>query len=187
MMQGDKPKVNLTNTNTWIAGGAIRSWFVKEHLSDIDVFSSNESHMERFKTDNGITKEHLAFTSQNADTYKVNNFMIQLIKIYKPDIPSLFDSFDYTCCQFAWDGTKIYSTTEAIVSTLRKHLSIHKIQKGYEVDSLRRAFKYYEKGYKPCMGTIRDLAKSFSEVKEEVIQKQAEISPNGGYRIVRWD
>lgn len=187
MMLGKKPDTVELVDDCWIAGGAIRSWFNREPASDIDIFFASFEQRDLFLEKNRLNKDNLAFSSTTADTYKKGNQLIQAIKIYKPTVEELFDSFDFTICQFAYDDVEIFTTAEAIVSSLRKHLAVHKIQKGYEVDSLRRAFKYYEKGYKPCLGTIRDLALAFSMVQEATIQQQIEISPGGGHRGVRWD
>jgi hypothetical protein len=110
-----------------------------------------------------------------------------LIKLYRNTIEDLFDCFDFTICQFAWDGNDIFSTIEGVITTERKHLSVHKVQKGFEIDSLRRAFKYFEKGYKPCLGTIGELGKSLAGTELKEIEQQIQISPGGNKRIVRWD
>ena len=98
-----------------------------------------------------------------------------------------FDSFDFTVCQFGWDGKDIFGTSLGLVSALRGHLGVHKIDKALATDSLRRAFKYAAKGYKPCHATIRDLGLSFNSLAKEEIENQIQISPNGGTRIIGVD
>ena len=184
IMLGKEPDVIMTG-GVWIAGGSIRSWFNGEETPDIDVFAKDEKSMNLFIQENQL--KNLVSKSATTETYRRGGDIVQAIRLYYDSVENLLDSFDYTICQFAWDNDKIYSTMEAVVATLRKHLAVHKVQPGYEVDSLRRAFKYFDKGYKPCLGTLQGLALSFSGIEKEVINKQVELSPGGGKRIVKWD
>jgi len=189
LMVGQKPDFVPFPNRAWIAGGAIRRWFAgTEELSDVDVFFPSQEVFDAYVqtlTGNGFSK---TYVSQNADTYSNGKHLVQCIKVnFFKDVNELFDSFDFTLCQFAWDGNKIYSTTEAIISVLRKHLGVHKIKEEFAVDSLRRAFKYCSKGYKPCSGTIIDLANSMIGLTKEKVATAVEISPAGGKRIIRID
>ena len=95
-----------------------------------------------------------------------------------------FDSFDFTVCQFGWDGKDIFGTSLGLVSVLRGHLGVHKIDKALATDSLRRAFKYAAKGYKPCHATIRDLGLSFNSLTKEEIESQIQISPTAELELL---
>lgn len=169
----------------WIAGGAIRRWFNNEKKSDIDVFAIKEESLMKFAEVNKLGKP--IYDKENIVAYMDKDTPIQLIKRYFSTIEDCLNSFDYTICQFAYDGTTIFATEEAIVSTLRKHIGVAKIQTGYEIDSLRRLLKYYDKGYKPCLGTLKDLVSAFRNAPED-LDEQISISPGGGQRLaVRWD
>lgn len=183
---GKEPILTPTS-NVWIAGGAIRQWFCGEPKSDIDVFGVNEESLQRFITTKLTGAKKL--TEQNhLSSFSYQGQLVQVIKYnYYNSINELFDSFDFSLCQFAWDGNDVYSTQNAIISVLRKHLRVHKIDKKHASDSLRRAFKYQEKGYKPCHGTILDLSLSFLNLTETEIKEQVTISPSGGTRIIGVD
>jgi len=171
----------------WICGGAIRQWFIgSEKPSDIDVFGKSDVALSQFaKT---VLKDcPIISQNPNTDTYDYKGQWVQLIKFYHPTIESVLDSFDFTVCQFGWDGKDIYSTPSAVISVLRGHLGVHQIKGEFAADSLRRAFKYQKKGYQPCAGTIRQLGLSFVSLTPEQINNQVEISPNGGRRIVGID
>ncbi len=185
-MLGNEPEAVILD-NSWVAGGAIRRWFVGDkQCSDIDMFFTDELQLQIYAS--GQMKDwNVLYDNNNAITYIKDKTVIQLIKKYYMDAESCINSFDYTICQFAYNGKKIYATTEAIITSLRKHLAVNNIQKGYELDSLRRAFKYFEQGYKPCMGTLRDLVSAFRAVTEDDMKKQVEMSPGGGIRHIRWD
>ena len=171
----------------WIVGGAVRSWFCGDNLEDIDLLFKSEENLNSYG-DLLITQKYKKTHShKNADTYKKEDIIIQLIKKYWVDIDGVFNSFDYDLCCFAIDASGlIFSTDKAIISALRKRLSVNNIQAGYELDSLRRAFKYFEKGYKPCLGCLADIAHSLG-MSGERISQQISFYQDGKPRIARFD
>lgn len=185
LLAGEPTNLKITE-GAWIAGGAIRCWYLqKPNKSDIDFFFNSEQAAEAFKQANNISNPK--YSHKNADTFDVNGKRIQLIKLYHPSVESLLDSFDFTICQFAYDGKSVYATVEAMTTASRGHLMVNKIQPGYELDSLRRAFKYAKKGFEPCLGCLKMIAESFRELPQESLSNQLEISPNGGRRVVKFD
>ena len=167
---------------------AIRQWFNGwESQSDIDVFGQSQEALDKF-IETYLLKAKLLNEHKYAKTYLLNNQLIQIIHVrFYASVLDLLDSFDFTVCQFAWDGQTIFSTPNAVISTSRKHLGAHKIYPKHAADSLRRAFKYHKKGYQLCNGTMMALAKSFVGLSEEDVQNQVEISPKGGKFIKRID
>lgn len=184
---GKKPLLEI-NDGIWIAGGAIRQWFVgNEKSTDIDVFGKTQESLDTFVTNN-LKGCRLLTYRENLRSYDYKGTMVQIITYdFYENVEALLDSFDFNVCQFAYDGKEVYSTVSAITSVLRNHLGVHKITPPLVADSLRRAFKYQEKGYKPCLGTIQKLGESFSGVSKEEIQNQISISPGGGMRFVGVD
>jgi hypothetical protein len=184
---GQRPIVSPTK-DVWIAGGAIRQWFNDgELLTDIDVFGKNQESLDNFISEKLWAAKKIS-EQNHLSSFSLNGQLIQVIKYdYYDSIHNLLDSFDFTVCQFAWDGKTVYSTEAAIVSVLRKHLRVHKITKELAADSLRRAFKYQRKGYIPCLGTLKDIMLSFQNLTEEQIKEQITISPGGGTRFVGVD
>lgn len=184
---GPKPSLEPIE-GVFIAGGAIRQWFVgKEPVSDVDVFGTSEEVLTNFVKTKLIGAKKLV-ENDRLESYSWNDQLIQVIHYsYYSKMEELLDSFDYNVCQFGWDGKDIYSTVYAVSSVLRGHLGVHKITKELAADSLRRAFKYQKKGYEPCGGTIKKIAESFLDIKQEQIDAQTTISPNGGTRILGVD
>lgn len=184
---GQRPIVSPTK-DVWIAGGAIRQWFNDgELMTDIDVFGKNQESLDNFISEKLWAAEKIS-EQNHLSSFSLNGQLIQVIKYdYYDSVHNLLDSFDFTVCQFAWDGKTVYSTEAAIVSVLRKHLRVHQITKELAADSLRRAFKYQRKGYIPCLGTLKDIALSFQNLTEEQIKEQITISPGGGTRFVGVD
>lgn len=171
----------------WIAGGAARRRFRMEKLSDIDLFFRNEEALSEFKKKTKLT---FVSESKNCLSYKTNDGIpVQAIKVrYYNDLDELFDSFDYTLCQFAITNEgKVYATTYSILSVLTKRLAIHKIQQGFELASFKRAFKYAKKGFMPCNGTILNLHQILTKLSSDHIKNQIEMSPNGSMNFIRID
>lgn len=185
LMRGEAPTL-IPIEGTWIAGGSIRRWFNGEKQdSDVDVFGIDEATLTLFAETHGLTKK--VHEHKNAVSYRKGPTIYQLIKIHSATPAETLDKFDFQHCRFAWDGKQVISTIEAVSCAIRKALMIHKIQSGYELDTLRRAFKYQSQGYKPCMGCLHAIAASFREVQEPQLREQLELSRGGGRRVVRFD
>lgn len=184
-MRGSIPPVKPA-AGCFIAGGAVRRWFTGlEKLSDVDIFAPSKETLSAFlATIDGAEKVD---ETKNADTYLLKDTRIQLIKHYRPTVELLLNSFDFNVCQFAWDEKGIWATPEAAIGTLRGQLSVAQITPEFAMDSMRRAFKYQDKGFKPCDGTIRDISNIVATLNREQIESQIVISPHGGRRIVRFD
>jgi len=189
--KGKKPDY-IVPDDCWIMGGAVRSWYSNEPLKDIDVFAKSSSKLEEFIEANGMSpkgnpSKYLLGHTDITDTYRIDGTLIQIIKIHHPSVEEFFKIFDFTLCQFAFDGKDLWASMEAIIAVERKHLAVNELQSGYEVDSLRRAFKYAEKGYKPCLGTINDLAHALAlnGLTEEDLDMQKAMSSGG--MTTRWD
>lgn len=102
-----------------------------------------------------------------------------------PTVEDCFNSFDFTICMAGAylkqierdepleDGTTFHHN-ECLISTgqyffedlLTKRLRVNKIT--YPVDSLRRAFRYSDYGYKPCKGVVKELADAIHKMPNEV-------------------
>lgn len=189
VMKGTKPVVQLV-PDSWIAGGSIRRWFTgEEQNSDIDIFIKNaEKKIENeLITTNKLSKVVME-TAKNI-TFKKDNSTIQIIRMPFTSIADCLDKFDFCLCQFALDTQGfIFSTVKAITTTLNKHLAVNKIQKGFEIDSLRRAFKYQQQGFFPCMGTLKELTTAIQSMSLQDINNQTILSPGGNPKLhFKWD
>lgn len=175
-MRGRKPELAVPD-NFAIAGGSVRRWFTGEKQdSDIDLFriDGKEEYDVELK---GWSKGN---STLMADNYFKNRQQVQVIKRAYKSIEAMFENFDFHHCQFAYtnDG-KIYSTKKGVICALRKHLSFNNIEEEFELDTLRRAFKYQRQGYTPCAGTIGRLAKALRESDSD-FDEQMKMSAAGG-------
>jgi len=185
-MMGENPNIPIVN-GAFLAGGSIRAWFCgDEKVCDYDIFFTSIDSLNFYKQE---FLKNCTVTRDEEFIFEclLNNKKIQLIKrIFPQTIEELFDRFDFHLCQFVFTTTGIWTTKKAILSVLRKKLSYNNHQKGYEIDTLRRAFKYAKKGYQPCVGCLVDLAKPFQN--EVDLEKQIEFYPDGTTkRVIRFD
>jgi len=115
-----KPKVEVTlehiirliyqgsteRSGPWIAGGMGRQLVLAEsQFNDIDVWFNNQQQLDivykRLEDAFGY-EMYEKFSSDNALTYKVGNYTVQLIKRkWYPSLDAVFADFDFTCCQVA--------------------------------------------------------------------------------------
>jgi hypothetical protein len=158
------PVVNeaLIEKKCWVAGGFIRRWYSgMKQDSDIDLFFHNEETyikicegLEKLAIEPPkITEFNQMYKIKIDDTWTID---VQAIKHqFYENIDALLDSFDFTICQFAFDGNQICATEEAILDCNRKRLAPHKIS--YGVSSLRRIIKYANQGYYMCGGAATEF------------------------------
>jgi hypothetical protein len=199
-MKGKAPEIKVPS-GFLVAGGAIRRWYSGEKQdSDIDVFHGDPDRRKVLATEWESMK--ISSTKMNA-TYRIAGKIVQLIELDFPNDSynidpdpeamecypeALFDKFDFHHCCWAWDGKHVYTTPEAIMTTERKHLALHHPQNGFEMDTLRRAFKYQRSGFSPCVGTLQDLVGMIRTAPDESLAHQIEYSPGGEKRkIIRYD
>ena len=182
-MQGYIPDLEIPDGFV-IAGGSIRRWFTGEKQdSDFDYFRIDGEENYKLSID-GISE---IYSNQIQTTYSLDGKRLQSIKKRYVSVEDLFEHFDFHHCQFAYDGENIFTTKKAIISSLRKHLSFNNVIEGFELDTLRRAFKYQRQGFTPCSGTIADIAMML-KASDSDFDQQRIMSPNGGKKnIVRFD
>lgn len=90
----------------WIAGGMGRQIAIGEsNFADIDVWFSSAFQIEQLRTrlaKQFVSDMYETYNSDNASTYQIGEYKVQLIRrAYYPSLQSVFDNFDFTCCQVA--------------------------------------------------------------------------------------
>lgn len=185
-----KPQKN----GPWIAGGAIRRTLCNEPLvTDIDYFYKDGEELsfnmkvllEKLAKENGGRIKSTTVET-NATTYDVEykandekeectkSIKVQEILIDSYRSPEhLIDEFDFTICQFAYDGDKLYCGDHSLWDLARKRLVINKIT--YPVASMRRLIKYTQQGYYACHGTMNQFLETIVK-HPELLHNTADIS-----------
>lgn len=151
----------LGPSGPWIAGGALRRTIGnKEPDSDFDFFFRNEDQLEKFAENLdekefkrvNETEHHVQYSGQIADAQRI----IQLIKFrYYENTEDVIDSFDFTICQFVFDGAELTCGDFSLWNLGRRRLAIHKIS--FPLSTMRRVLKYGSQGFIACGGALTQI------------------------------
>jgi hypothetical protein len=143
--------LDLTN-GPWIAGGFVRKLYHGIDISsgDVDIFDSSVENL----TDIGIliksilqSTEYTTQKSKYSMSYITEHYKIQLItyKRYR-SLDELFKSFDFTICQYAYDGKKYKTGEHTIFDEKNKIIRLSHPQAKIDYS---RLMKYLIYGYTP--------------------------------------
>lgn len=163
-------------TGPWLAGGALRRMLsAKPQDSDFDFFFRDADQLLAFiegLEGSGLTKVretahhvhyrgHLAAARRDVD--------IQCIRFrYYADAAEVIDSFDYTICQFAYDGETLTCGDFSLWDLGRKRLAINRIT--YPVSTMRRLLKYTKQGFTACGGCLASILTETAQSPELLSQ-----------------
>ncbi|MGR9413121.1 hypothetical protein [Rhizobium leguminosarum] len=159
----------LSPSGPWIAGGALRRTLLRQELdSDFDFFFRNPDQLSIFTSEldrRGMekvreTEHHVHYRGRVGDSAELID--IQCIRFaFYADAEAVIDSFDFTICQFAFDGTSLTSGPYSLWDLGRKRLAVHRVT--YPVSSMRRVLKYATQGFKACNGCLATLLRATAE------------------------
>ncbi len=163
---------SLSSTGPWLAGGAVRRTLLgKEPESDFDFFFRDAEQLQAFEdriAASGLTKvreseHHKHYRGTLGEDPQPRD--IQLIRFsYYPDAAAVIDSFDFTICQFAFDGAVLTVGDYSLWDLGRRRLAVHKIT--FPVSSLRRMLKYGSQGFNACTGAMQTLLRESAQLPE---------------------
>jgi hypothetical protein len=151
--------LELKPDGPWLVGGCVRRLISsREQDSDFDVGVVDLVQFEaaKAKLQAAGFKEH--FSNQFHTEYRgklegiKTEVRIQLLAMFHPNLESLLDSFDFTICQFGYDGTMLVAGEYSLFDIARKRLALHKLT--YGASTVRRLTKYMRQGFTACQGTI---------------------------------
>lgn len=144
-------------TGPWLCGGAVRRLFdgtPGEH--DWDLFFLDEKTLKAWVQK--VQPEKL-FETNFAISYEIpyrkERLKVQAIKFYAGSLKEAIQKFDFTCCQFGYDGEKFYTFASSLLDALRKKIVISNITFG--VVTMMHLQKYIRQGYSICAGAAADL------------------------------
>lgn len=150
----------LSKDGPWLAGGALRRTLQgKDPDSDFDFFFRDADQLKAFVLKleaRGLSKvqetqHHVHYRGRLGDCGLDRD--IQCIRFaFYSDAASVIDSFDYTICMFAFDGTTLTVGDFSLWDLGRKRLAVHKIS--YPVATMRRLLKYGTQGFTACKGAL---------------------------------
>lgn len=145
------------NKDIWLCSGSIRRIILGQNLEDgdLDFFFTSESELNAFNDciikNIGVQKSNEKVKDLNISfDAKINDkkYKVQLIKMYHPNIESLFKEFDYTLCQTGFDGINYYFGDFSLKDIVEKKIIVNKIT--YPISSMRRILKYSRQNFWMC-------------------------------------
>lgn len=165
---------------SWIAGGCLREWLLEKRLDktvDIDVWCVDD--VERQRLDEaakkaGWTEKKSSPTSSNWKTK--SGHWVQIIRGHHfATAEATIAKFDFTVCSLALtaDGRLLMHESTLLDMTLRRLMIV---DLDFPLSTLRRAFKYRDKGFKICNEQLEILVdqccvawveKKMAEIKAE--------------------
>lgn len=153
----------LTASGPYLAGGALRRTLIGQPLdSDFDFFFQSEAQFNEFlqtaKAKGAyevIANEHNV-TLGRVRPHPKNNLKIQAIRTqWYTSAAAVADSFDFTICQFVFDGESLFCGDYALWDLARRRLIPHRVS--YATSTLRRLIKYADQGYTVCAGGLSTI------------------------------
>lgn len=160
--------IGPTPRGPWIVGGAVRRLISQAPQdSDFDVAFASADQLEKTfqaMTAAGFKKGRVtnSYVEMIGQLGKRSQQKVQLLKMTYAETPEAhIDSFDFTICQCAFDGTDLILGDYALWDIARKRLALHKVSFG--ASSVRRMTKYAKQGYTFCQGTIVSILEAVAK------------------------
>ena len=164
----------LSDVGPWLAGGALRRTLMRQPLSsDFDFFFASEGQFNRFceqmkgrgawivrKNDHNTTfrlpSEAPKPTGEDEfEPYKPEIEIQAITTQWYDSLEQVLDSFDFTICQFGFDGVRLVCGDYSLWDLGRRRLAPHKITFG--TASMRRLLKYTNQGFTICAGGLSNI------------------------------
>jgi len=160
---------SLSTDGPWLAGGALRRTLLRQEPdSDFDFFFRDADQLTEFAAaldKSGMEKvretdHHIHYRGRVGDS--AIPIDVQCIRFaFYANAGAVIDSFDFTICQFAFDGTNLTTGEYSLWDLGRKRLAVHKVT--FPVSSMRRVLKYASQGFKACNGCLATLLRATAE------------------------
>lgn len=154
-------ELKLNQDGPWVAGGAARKFWFDESLdTDIDIFFKTKEQFLNYECAIAKFCKRISSTKY-ANTYLWNDIKVQLIKYrFFKDIESLLNDFDFTICQYAFDGQNMWYSQKSMNDSLSKILVFNNVK--VPIQTLRRVIKFEKQGFKTLYDTTITLCKSIA-------------------------
>lgn len=163
----------ISPSGPWIAGGAVRRALAKEpHLdADFDFFFRSEEQFADFCC--GLLNRRMRKTRETRHHVQFHGGLlgsdrtIQCVRFTHYETPqAVVDSFDFTICQFAFDGEKLYCGEHAGRDLAARELVVHKVT--YPSSTRSRMWKYVMQGYKATPETRKLVAEASGSDEDDL-------------------
>lgn len=164
---------------SWIAGGALRSFLVGEHVKDLDIFSNDpEKVCAAFIADETFKA---GFSNEFISNFYKDGLCYQIIRKYKFSSPQeTIDNFDFTiiCAAIGKDG--IVTDHRFYIDNAQRRLVVKALPK--PLSTVKRGMKYSKRGYFMCPVGLAKILKAVQENPinwDDPTQNEIEFYPDG--------
>lgn len=173
-------ELNARLIKVWVAGGAVRDHFMGVPAkTDIDLFFPKEDDYEHTKAYFIDREAEVKWESENGMKVEYEGFTFDLVKHFFPDPRATIEAFDFTVSMFAVDSRKVYHGESSFIDLAKRQLMINKIT--YPASTMRRAFRYYTKGFRMCSDEMKKLAEALMRHNLEPISTEEENESSGRF------
>lgn len=163
----------------WIAGGALRSFLMGEHVKDLDIFSNDpDAVLSAFKSDDTFKA---GFNNDFIANFYKDGICYQVIKKYKYATPKeTIDSFDFTiiCAAICKEG--VVADERFYIDNAQRRLVVKSLPK--PLSTVKRGMKYSKRGYFMCPVGLAKILKAVQENPinwDDPSQNEIEFYPDG--------
>lgn len=156
----------------WVAGGSLRDYFMGVLVkTDYDLFFPNEMECEKAMVYFKAKGCEVKWESENGSKVEYNGKTFDLVKKYFATPKDTIDAFDFTVSMFAVDSENVYYGESSFIDLAKKQLMINKIT--YPASTMSRAFRYYNKGFKMCLGEMKKLYEAIRDEPKQIIDDES--------------
>lgn len=158
----------LSASGPWLAGGSLRRLLLGTNPleSDLDFFFCSEAQADSFSSSLAKVGFVSVFRSANSETFarqeKNRRIVVQAVRLaYFQTLDEALDAFDFTICQFGFDGTRFIAGNHSLWDLGRKRLVVHRVT--FATATVRRLIKYTKQGFTVCNGAVKTILEAVAE------------------------
>lgn len=174
-----------TPIQCWVAGGALKSYFLGENPTDIDLFFPDNNEFQRgilhfrdYEEMKGGKEAKIIFENDNVIKYKYKGKIFDLVKKHFKDPQETINQFDFTVTCAATDGDKFYQHPSFFIDLAKKQLMVNNLP--YPLSTMWRMQKYMLKGYRMCKEEMLKVAQALQDPKNIIFNTDSESNVNFG-------
>jgi len=182
----------LYRDGPWLVGGSLRRLMAGEQLTtDYDIMFKDPAQFDMFCGQMRELGSETVDETPHQITFRHEGKDIQAIRAeFSPTLVQTLNKFDFTICQFGFDGTNLVWGDTAMDDLRAERLVF--TQTNDHISTLRRAFKYANQGFFFDHEQITKLLKSVTQQQEDLVKADAKwtevaADPANPFRIGRID
>lgn len=167
------PKFNY-GSQVWVAGSSVRNCLYNEPYHDIDIFDRTK---EALDTSDNLHDYACVYYTDGIKSYKKDEIKVQVIYNLYEDIKTCLLSFDFTICQFAYNGLNVFYEENAVLHEMEKklYLTPYGVSNELVAKTMRRLSKYISYGYSLSNELIEGLISKIREMSDDDVKEAIRI------------